>query len=123
MCCDSVAVGAIGSAECSDSSRMTQGIAMERHPAVYIVTNRAFGALYIGVSSNLPARIWHHKNNVVEGFTRTHQLHRLVWYEMHSTMDAAITREKQLKHWKRNWKVRLIIERNPSWRDLWTDIL
>ncbi len=96
---------------------------MERHPAVYIVTNRPFGTLYIGVSSNLPARIWHHKHDVVEGFSRAHRLHRLVWYEMHATMHAAISREKQLKHWKRSWKVRLIVERNPTWRDLWREIL
>ncbi len=96
---------------------------MERHPAVYILTNRPFGTLYVGVTSNLLARIWHHKNNVVEGFSSTHGLHLLVWYEAHATMYAAISREKQLKHWRRSWKIKLIHENNRDWRDLWPDIL
>lgn len=96
--------------------------ARRRLPAVYILTNRPFGTLYIGVTSDLPARIWQHRNHVVRGFTHTYGLDRLVWFEMHETMDSAITREKQLKKWKRSWKVLMIVKRNPGWRDLWDEI-
>jgi putative endonuclease len=95
---------------------------MQRRPAVYILTNQHTGTLYIGVTSDLPGRIWQHRNDLVEGFTRRYGLHRLVWFEMHATMHAAISREKQLKKWNRAWKVELIRAMNPQWRDLWTDI-
>lgn len=95
---------------------------MERQPAVYILASQPYGTLYIGVTSNLPVRVWQHKRGVVEGFAATHGTHLLIWYEMHATMHAAITREKQLKHWKRQWKIRLIREMNPHWRDLARDI-
>jgi len=96
---------------------------MERHPAVYILTNHYGGTLYIGVTSNLPHRIWAHRNDVVAGFTHRYALRRLVWYEMHATMYAAITREKQLKKWHRAWKLALITANNPQWRDLWEDVV
>jgi putative endonuclease len=80
---------------------------MERQPAVYILTNHHTGTLYIGVTSDLPRRIWQHRSDLVEGFTRDYALHRLVWFEMHATMYAAISREKQLKKWNREWKVDL----------------
>ena len=92
---------------------------MERHPAIYIVTNQRNGTLYIGVTSNLPARIWAHRHDVVPGFTRRHGTHRLVYFEMHESMLAAITREKQLKEWRREWKLQLIESVNPEWEDLW----
>lgn len=96
---------------------------MEKHPAVYILTNRPFGTLYIGATSNLRARVWQHREDLVEGFTNAYQLHRLVWYEMHETMLSAISREKQLKHWRRKWTLDLISEKNTEWRDLWPEIL
>lgn len=93
-----------------------------RRPAVYILTNRPFGTLYIGVTSDLPSRIWQHRNHVVAGFTHEHGLERLVWFEMHETMHAAITREKQMKKWRRSEKVLLIVRGNPRWKDLWEEI-
>ena len=81
------------------------------------------GTLYIGVTSNLVKRVWEHKNNVAEGFTQKHTVHQLVWYEMHETMIAAIEKEKKLKNWHRKWKLDLIEENNPEWRDLYDDIV
>ena len=94
-----------------------------KQPAVYILASQKNGTLYTGVTSNLIQRIWQHRNNVVEGFTQTHHVHILVYFEMHENMDAAITREKRIKHWERAWKLRLIEERNPQWQDLWETIL
>ena len=79
--------------------------------------------LYIGVTSNLPARIWQHRNDVVDGFTHRYGVHGLVWFELHETMESAIGREKTLKEWKRAWEVDLIATRNPYWRDLYQEIL
>jgi len=95
---------------------------MERQPAVYILASNRNGTLYIGVTSNLLARVWQHHQDLVEGFTRKHRLHRLVYFEMHESMLAAITREKQLKEWRRVWKLRLIESVNPEWDDLWYSI-
>ena len=92
-------------------------------PCVYMLPNRRNGTIYIGVTSNLVQRIWQHKNDLVDGFTKRHHLHRLVWYESHSTMEAAITRERRLKRWYRCWKIDLIEQTNPSWRDLYPDII
>lgn len=75
----------------------------------------------MGVSSDLIRRIWEHKNEIQPGFTAQYHVHRLVYVEQHEDMYAAITREKQLKRWKREWKIRLIEEQNPQWRDLWDD--
>ncbi|MFT6466005.1 MAG: putative endonuclease [Halopseudomonas sp.] len=80
------------------------------------------GTLYIGVTSNLVQRVWQHREGVADGFTERFGVKRLVWYEMHETMQAAIAREKSLKKWNRAWKVRLIEERNLAWRDLWEEI-
>lgn len=95
----------------------------EKQPAVYILASQRNGTLYIGVTSNLIKRIWEHRNNAVEGFTKSYGVHTLVYYEQHATMEVAITREKQLKKWNRAWKLRLIEERNSDWRDLWPDIV
>jgi putative endonuclease len=95
---------------------------MERQPAVYILANRRNGTLYVGVTSDLPARVWQHRNDLVDGFSKTYSTHLLVYYEMHASMIAAITREKQIKEWKRLWKLRLIESINPDWRDLFEDI-
>ena len=96
---------------------------MDRQPCVYIVTNKRNGTLYVGVTSNLPGRIWQHKNKVVPGFTNEHKLDRLVWYEVHETMESAIQREKAVKYWKRYWKLKAIEEMNPDWRDLYEEII
>ncbi|WP_226469160.1 GIY-YIG nuclease family protein [Luteimonas panaciterrae] len=95
---------------------------VERQPCVYILASDRNGTLYTGVTSNLIARTWQHREHVVDGFTKRYGIARLVWYELHSTMEAAIQREKRIKKWNRAWKVRLIDESNPPWRDLWSDI-
>ncbi|MFQ5659953.1 MAG: GIY-YIG nuclease family protein [Gammaproteobacteria bacterium] len=79
--------------------------------------------MYIGVTSDLVKRIWEHKTNVVEGFTKKYGVHTLVWYEAHDTMDAAIQREKALKKWRRQWKMELIESFNPGWKDLYETII
>ena len=94
-----------------------------KQPAVYILASARNGTLYVGVTSDLVKRIWQHRNDCVPGFTERHGVHLLVCYEMHGSMDAAIVREKRLKKWERTWKLRLIEEQNPQWRDLWTDII
>lgn len=96
---------------------------MKRQPTVYILANNQNGTLYIGVTSDLVKRVWEHKNDLIEGFTRKYGVHQLVYYEMHTDMLAAITREKQLKKWNRAWKLELIEEKNPQWKDLWGEIV
>jgi putative endonuclease len=91
---------------------------MPKQPAVYILASKPRGVIYIGVTSDLPRRIWEHKNQVVEGFTKRYHVHRLVYFELFDDRYEAISREKRLKKWNREWKVRLIEERNPQWRDL-----
>jgi len=95
----------------------------ERIPCVYILASRRNGTLYVGVTSNLVQRVWHHKTGAVPGFTQRYGVHRLVWYEAHPTMVSAIEREKTLKVWQRAWKLRLIERMNPSWRDLYDDVV
>ena len=96
---------------------------MDKQPAVYILAGKRNGTLYIGVTSDLVKRIWEHKNNTVEGFTKRYGVHQLVWYEIHESMESAIEREKRLKEWKRKWKLALIEEINPDWKDLYNSIL
>ncbi len=91
-------------------------------PFVYILASKPRGTLYIGVTSKLVQRVWQHKNDVVAGFTKRYQVHRLVWYEVHGSMESAITREKVLKKWRRAWKIALIEKTNPTWADLYDDI-
>jgi len=81
------------------------------------------GTLYTGVTSDLVKRVWEHQNSLVEGFTTKYGVHRLIYFELHGDMNSAITREKQIKKWKRAWKIRLIEEVNPQWRDLYSDIV
>ena len=87
-------------------------------PAVYLMANRKNGTLYAGVTSHLVQRVHQHREGVVEGFTSRYGVDRLVWFEMHATMETAIRREKQIKTWNRSWKIRLIEEGNPDWKDL-----
>jgi putative endonuclease len=89
-----------------------------RHPATYILASSRNGTLYVGVTSDLVTRIEQHRAGAVAAFTRVHRVHRLVWYELHESMESAILREKRLKKWNRAWKVRLIEEMNPYWNDL-----
>ena len=90
----------------------------ERNPCVYILASQPRGTLYIGVTSNLEARLWQHRESALPGFTKQHTVKRLVWFEMHGEMLTAIAREKQLKNWHRPWKVNLIEATNPHWGDL-----
>ena len=92
---------------------------MSKNPCVYILASQKNGTLYIGVTSHLVQRIWQHKNNCVEGFTKKYCVHMLVYYELHESMESSIQREKQMKKWKSEWKIRLIEEQNPNWDDLW----
>ena len=95
---------------------------MEPQFHVYIMASQRNGTLYIGVTSNLAQRVWQHKNDQADGFTRKYGVHRLVFFEEHPDAESAITREKRLKKWNRAWKLRLIEEKNPMWRDLYQDI-
>lgn len=94
---------------------------ISKAPCVYILASAPNGVLYIGVTSALERRVSIHKQDLREGFTKRNAVHRLVYYETHPTMDAAILRETQIKKWKRAWKVRLIEGMNPEWRDLFDE--
>ena len=94
-----------------------------KEPAVYIMANRRQGALYTGVTSNLPQRAWQHREGVVDGFTTRYDCKRLVWYELHATMEYAILREKQLKAGSRAKKLALIQSANPAWDDLFPTLV
>jgi putative endonuclease len=95
---------------------------MEKLPSVYILASRRNGTLYVGVTSDLMKRVWEHKNDFVEGFTKRYGVHTLVWYERHATMESAIAREKAIKEWKRIWKLEMIERTNPDWKDLYQDL-
>lgn len=92
-------------------------------PCVYILASKQNGTLYVGVTSDIVKRIWQHKNDFVEGFTKERAVHDLVYYELHATMISAITREKNIKAWKRAWKIELIEKTNLKWRDLYEDLV
>ena len=95
---------------------------MQKQPVLYILASHKDGTLYIGVTSNLVKRVYEHKNNLVDGFTKQYGVHLLVYYEVHQTMEDAILREKQMKKWKREYKVNLIETDNLSWDDLYSEI-
>lgn len=86
---------------------------------VYLLASQRNGTLYAGVTNDLIRRTWEHKQNAVEGFTSKYCVHELVWYEVHDSIEAAITREKQIKKWNRAWKLRMIEAMNPNWQDLY----
>jgi putative endonuclease len=94
----------------------------ERSYWVYILASKIGGTLYIGVTNDLVRRVYEHKQGLVEGFTRKYEVYRLVYFEQHSDIEAAIRREKRLKKWNRAWKIRLIEEANPKWVDLYPSI-
>ena len=86
---------------------------------IYILSSKRNGTLYIGVTSNLVKRIYEHKNNIIDGFTKKYSIHKLVYYEITDDIESAIRREKQLKKWNRKWKINLIENSNPKWIDLY----
>jgi putative endonuclease len=96
---------------------------MDRQPCVYILSNHRNGTLYVGVTSALLKRVWQHKNKLVPGFSEKYHVDKLVWYEVHESMIAAIQREKAIKFWKRKWKLEAINAMNPQWRDLYYDLM
>jgi putative endonuclease len=95
---------------------------VDKHYYVYLLASGRYGTLYTGVTSDLIKRAWQHREALAEGFTKRYDVKQLVWYEVHSEVQAAITREKQIKKWNRAWKIELIQEKNPQWRDLYEDI-
>ncbi len=95
---------------------------MNKLPCVYLLASKRNGTLYVGVTSDLVKRVWEHKNHVVDGFTKRYWINQLVWYEVHETMESAIQREKAIKEWQRAWKLRLIEESNPDWKDLYDTV-
>jgi putative endonuclease len=96
---------------------------MEKVFCVYILASKRNGALYVGITSNLVQRTWQHKEGLADGFTKEYGIELLVWYERHETAESAITREKQIKKWNREWKIRLIEKSNPYWNDLYSEII
>ena len=94
-----------------------------KQPCVYILASERNGTLYAGVTSDIARRAWMHTSDAVEGFTKRYAVHRLVYVEFHQTMPDAIVREKQIKKWRRAWKLALIEKTNPQWRDLYADLL
>jgi putative endonuclease len=90
---------------------------------VYILASKENGTLYIGITNNLTRRVYEHRNDLIEGFTKKYGVHRLVYYETHEDVRVAIAREKQMKKWYRAWKIRLIEESNPEWRDLYYELI
>jgi putative endonuclease len=98
--------------------RINRGMRDEKQPCIYILASGHYGTLYTGVTSDLVARIWQHREGTTAGFTSRHSVHRLVHYEMFGEMALAIQREKQLKRWHRQWKINLVNAANPEWRDL-----
>lgn len=96
---------------------------MPKQPCVYILASKKNGTLYIGVTSNLIKRMWEHKGALAPGFTQRYQVDFLVYFEQHSDMLTAITREKQLKKWNRQWKIKLIEKTNPQWLDLYPNLI
>jgi putative endonuclease len=86
---------------------------------VYLLASKKHGTLYLGVTNDLVRRVYEHRTKAVEGFTKRYAVDKLVWFEIHDNVEAAITREKELKKWRRDWKIRLIEEQNPEWVDLY----
>ncbi|MNK84592.1 GIY-YIG nuclease superfamily protein [compost metagenome] len=95
---------------------------MAKQPAVYILASKRNGTLYTGVTSDLVRRVWEHKSDLLQGFTHRYAIQLLVYFELHDSMLAAIEREKQIKKWNRAWKLKLIEQGNPRWRDLYHDL-
>ena len=90
---------------------------------VYILANQKNGTLYVGMTNNLVRRVHQHRNGLVDGFTKKHRIHQLVYFESHSDVHQAIAREKRLKRWRRQWKIKLIEKQNPGWKDLYESLM
>ena len=90
---------------------------------IYIMSNKPNGVLYVGVTNDLIRRVYEHRNHLVKGFTAKYNLEMLVWFEQTDDVNSAITREKQLKNWHRQWKIDLIAKQNPSWLDMYESIV
>ena len=99
------------------------GESVGTYPAVYMMSNRRHGTLYVGVTGDLPRRVWEHREGVYPGFTETYGLKHLVWYEPHDLITEAIRREKALKRYRRDWKIALIEAANPDWDDLYPSLI
>ena len=95
----------------------------EKKAFVYIMASKRNGTIYIGVTSDLIHRVWQHKNNEIEGFTKKYKVHKLVYFEQHNNIRSAIEREKQIKKWIRKWKLDLIENKNSEWKDLYGEIV
>jgi putative endonuclease len=95
---------------------------VDKRPCVYILASRRNGTLYVGVTSDLARRVFEHKEGAIEGFTKDYDVRNLVFYEFHETMNDALTREKRIKKWRREWKLQLIEQSNPQWRDLYQEL-
>jgi putative endonuclease len=107
--------------QCTEQRENAINGGMPKQPCVYILASKRNGTIYIGVTSDLFGRVVIHKQDLIEGFTKRYDVHQVVYYEMHLTMDAAIQREKRLKKWNRAWKIRLIESMNPEWIDLFDE--
>jgi putative endonuclease len=96
---------------------------MQKQYYVYIMASKKHGTLYIGATDDLVKRVYQHKNNLVEGFTKKYNIHMLVYHESTSNANSMVTRERQLKKWNRQWKIELIEKFNPEWKDLYEEII
>jgi putative endonuclease len=96
---------------------------MDKASYVYMLASGRYGTLYVGVTSDLIQRVWQHREKFVGGFTKEYKVNQLVWYEVHGEIVEAIRREKQIKHWNREWKLRLIHSMNPHWKDLYDELV
>ena len=94
-----------------------------KQPSVYILASKRNGTLYVGVTSDLIRRVWQHTSDLVDGFTKRYGVYNLVWYESCDDLTVAIAREKAIKEWQRAWKIRLIQEANPEWKDLYDELV
>ncbi len=98
-------------------------MAREYGGCVYLITNKPNGVLYTGVTSNIARRAWEHREGVADGFTKRYDIKRIVYIERHEDIRVAIQREKNIKHWSRAWKVKLILDQNPEWADLYDQLI
>jgi len=96
---------------------------MNKQPCVYILASKRNGTLYVGVTSDLIRRVYQHRNDLLDGFSKRYAVHDLVWYEVHGNMESAILREKQIKRWGRKVKISMIEQFNSAWKDLWPELL
>ncbi len=103
--------------------RRRESLSMDKNYYVYIVTNKKYGVLYIGVTNNLVRRVYEHKHSIIEGFTKRYNINKLVYFEVYDEIEEAILREKRLKKWNRQWKINLIENENSNWDDLYNQLI